>query len=63
MNQRDLPKQPIKKEAEKDTVIRKGVVFRKGTKLYKCPECNSFVEPNMNYCSECGQKFEWRSEK
>lgn len=28
----------------------------------KCPECNSHVNNEMNFCDECGQKLDWKED-
>lgn len=35
------------------------VIFRKGTKTYKCAVCGSFVMRSWKCCSECGQAIDW----
>lgn len=39
------------------------IVFRQGTEIYKCPRCDSYIRPNQNYCSECGQALDWSDMK
>lgn len=39
--------------------IKPHVFFGKGTKLYFCPSCNSFVSRTDQYCGKCGQKLKW----
>lgn len=29
--------------------------WHKGTTVYKCPCCNSFISRSSNYCNKCGQ--------
>lgn len=31
--------------------------------ISSCPKCNRVVYPQMKYCSDCGQKFDWSNTK
>lgn len=32
----------------------------KGYHFFQCPKCSNFVLRRVNFCSECGQKLEWK---
>lgn len=45
--EKQIPEEPIKNAYDDNN-------------FYMCPSCNSFVNPNINYCLECGKKLERR---
>lgn len=65
--ERDYSDRNIEKEAlctTQDNDVRIGrVVFKAGTTLYHCPNCNSGLLYSQKYCSECGQKVRIRRVK
>ena len=38
----------------------KPVVTNRRYYSYRCPRCNKVVYPSEHYCSQCGQKLDWR---
>lgn len=52
-------KEKVKKIKNRNEMKIGNIVFRQGTEIYKCPRCDSYIRPNQNYCSECGQALDW----
>ena len=52
-------KEKVKKIKNRNDMKIGNIVLKKDTKLYKCPRCDSYIRPNQNYCSECGQALDW----
>ena len=44
--------------SSQDTKIG-NVIWGKGTKIYKCGCCKSFIFRSSKYCHECGQAIDW----
>ena len=44
--------------SSQDTKIG-NVIWGKGTKIYKCGCCKSFMFRSSKYCHECGQAIDW----
>lgn len=50
----DIATKAIKKQ------IGQKVAFGKRYESNRCPCCNAVVNPSEHYCSQCGQKLDWR---
>lgn len=57
-----IPNKPIKLKAEQDIKIGAGT-WKAGTIVYKCQNCNSFINRSNVYCHNCGQALDWSDEK
>ena len=33
--------------------------WRKGTTVYECPNCGTFISPMYDFCYKCGQALDW----
>lgn len=34
-----------------------------GTTIYRCPNCNEWINLNFDYCIKCGQALDWSDTK
>ena len=34
-------------------------IWRKGTTVYECPRCSTFISPTYDFCFKCGQALDW----
>ena len=56
----DVAIEALEKQIPKKPIMRKDVAET----YYICPECEWEVDKfDDNYCSDCGQKLDWSSEK
>ena len=53
------PQKPIKHKVDVTAIVVGNVSWGKGTTLYKCPKCGSFISRLYDYCFKCGQAFDW----
>ena len=58
--EKQIPKKPIPIDYEKYMNTVKNALFLKGA--YWCPNCKHVVKCDT-YCSDCGQKLDWRDEE
>lgn len=52
--QKQIARKPISYKTETNVKIGAGT-WCKGTTVYRCPCCNSFISRAYNYCNKCGQ--------
>ena len=38
-------------------------IWRKGTTVYECPRCSTFISPTYDFCFKCGQALDWGEEE
>lgn len=61
--EKQVPKKPLTRKAEKRTEGRYHVFFGPGTTLYHCPACGELLTPSMDYCDGCGQRMNWSDQR
>lgn len=47
-------------EVDMHKLIGRRVVRNEKYNNYRCPRCNGIIYESYHYCSQCGQKFDWR---
>ena len=53
------PQKPIEHKVDVTAIVVGNAHWCKGTTLYKCPKCGSFISRIYDYCLKCGQAFDW----
>jgi hypothetical protein len=59
---RNVPSKVVPHKVDADHVHVGSGIWRRGTTVYKCPKCQTFVMRYCKYCFECGQALEWQTE-
>lgn len=58
----NVPSKVVPHKVDTDHVLVGSGIWRRGTTVYKCPKCQTFVMRYCKYCFECGQALEWQTE-
>ena len=58
----NVPSKPIPHKVENEPIRVGAGLWCKGTTVYRCPKCQTFVKRYCKYCFECGQALEWQTE-
>lgn len=58
----NVPSKVVPHKVDTDHVHVGSGIWRRGTTVYKCPKCQTFVMRYCKYCFECGQALEWQTE-
>lgn len=56
---KQIKKKPIPHKVDVDKIKIRNVGWCKGTTVYKCPGCDSFISITNKHCHECGQAIDW----
>lgn len=59
--EKQIPKKPDELKTDKDVKIGAGT-WKAGVTVYKCPGCNSFISRSSDFCPNCGQAIDWKTE-
>lgn len=59
-DKRYLLKQKLTLYKANNKQVGKRVVKNEKYNNYRCPCCNAVIYTSQHYCSQCGQKFDWR---
>lgn len=54
-----VPQRAIPQTVKTDCVSIGRVNWRKGTTVYECPNCGTFISPTYDFCYKCGQALDW----
>lgn len=58
----NVPSKVVPHKVDTDHVHVGSGIWRKGTTVYKCPKCQTFVMRYCKFCFECGQALDWQTE-
>lgn len=58
----NVPSKVVPHKVDTDHVHVGSGIWRRGTTVYKCPKCQTFVMRYCKFCFECGQALEWQTE-
>lgn len=61
MNDRNIPKKPIKYITPNDVKVG-CVMWSAGVTVRKCAVCGQILNRSFGYCPVCGQKIDWSGE-
>lgn len=56
---KQLPQKPIPHKVDVDAIRIGNTTWCKGTTVYKCPCCGSFISRLYSFCFKCGQSLKW----
>lgn len=54
-----VPRRAIPKIVKTNCVSIGRAIWRKGTTVYECPNCGTFISPMYDFCYKCGQAIDW----
>lgn len=54
-----IPQRAIPQTVKTDCVSIGRVNWCKGTTVYECPNCGTFISPTYDFCYKCGQALDW----
>lgn len=57
--EKQIPKKPTPHKVEVDKIKIGNANWCKGTTVYRCPCCDTFISRIYDYCHKCGQKLDW----
>ena len=57
--EKQIPKKPIPQVVKGGKRLIGNGWWCKGTTVYKCPCCNSWITLTYKYCIDCGQALDW----
>lgn len=57
--EKQIPKKPTVHKVEGNKIKIGNGWWCKGTTVYKCPCCNSWITQTYKYCIDCGQALDW----
>ena len=56
---KQLQQKPIPHKVDVDAIKIGNAKWCKGTTVYKCPCCGSFISRLYEFCFKCGQALKW----
>lgn len=57
--EKQIPKKPTPQIVKGGKRLIGNGWWCKGTTVYKCPCCNSWITQSYKYCIDCGQALDW----
>ena len=57
--EKQIPKKPTPQVVKGGKRLIGNGWWCKGTTVYKCPCCNSWITQTYKYCIDCGQALDW----
>lgn len=57
--EKQIPQRAIPQTVKTDCISIGRANWRKGTTVYECPNCGTFISPMYDFCYKCGQALDW----
>lgn len=57
--EKQIPKKPYPIKVVVDRLEIGNVRWGKGTTVYRCPACETYMSRVHDYCYKCGQRIDW----
>lgn len=57
-----IPRRAVPRIVKTDCVSIGRANWCKGTTVYECPNCSTFISPTYDFCYKCGQAVDWKKE-
>ena len=61
--EKQIPLRAIPLTVKTDCASIGKAIWRKGTTVYECPRCGTFISPMYDFCFKCGQALDWSDTK
>lgn len=58
-SEKQIPKKPHPIKVAVDRLQVGNARWGKGTIVYRCPDCETYMSRLHDYCFKCGQKIDW----
>ena len=57
--EKQIPRKAIPLTVKTDCASIGRTIWRKGTTVYECPKCGTFISLMYDFCFKCGQALDW----